>query len=209
MKSEDLITILAQAPRASPPIPLAAGAMVLVVGAALLITSTLGIRPDIATAITTPHLIFKMGFLATLLACAVALTRQAAKPAGRAPVAIAIYYSLWAVLAIAAVADFIVNPADAVASGILSRTGAFCVGFVFLYGLVAMGAMTCLVRQYAPTDLPAAGRLIGLTAAAAGALGYAIHCPMDNAAYILFAYGTPMLALTLLGRWVLPRFLAW
>lgn len=84
-----------------------------------------------------------------------------------------------------------------------------CLFFVSLYGFIGMAALTLLMRHYAPANEQKAGALIGFAAAMAGALGYSFHCPIDSPTFIATAYGLPTLAITLISRFAVPRFIRW
>lgn len=84
-----------------------------------------------------------------------------------------------------------------------------CLFFISVYGIIGTLFLTILMRQYAPADENRAGMLIGYAAATSCALGYSFHCPIDSPTFIATAYGLPVLALTLVARFMVPKFIRW
>lgn len=63
-------------------------------------------------------------------------------------------------------------------------------------------------------DLPPASErqaatATGFAAAAAGAVGYSLHCPIDSPTFVVVAYGLPMTWVTLASRLLITRLLRW
>jgi hypothetical protein len=152
---------------------------------------------------------FKTIFLGTAFILSLMMLRQSAYPITRRSVLPFLYGGLWAGLMIGAIYQIITTAFAGVMPQWQSTTGLTCVGFVFLYGLIGQIILIKIMQRFAPTDLASAGRNIALASAAAGAIGYSIHCNMDNPAYIIFAYGLPTLVLGLMGTYILPRFIRW
>jgi hypothetical protein len=82
-----------------------------------------------------------------------------------------------------------------------------CVTAILLGGTAAFVILTAAFRALAPTNLTLAGFLVGLGAAAAGAVAFALYCPEASATFLLTAYTPAMLIVALmsaaLGRWTL------
>lgn len=64
-------------------------------------------------------------------------------------------------------------------------------------------------RRLAPTNLPLAGLLAGLTSGSAAAVVYALFCPETTAAFLASWYTLGILGAGLSGRAVGPRLLRW
>lgn len=84
-----------------------------------------------------------------------------------------------------------------------------CVRSVVLASLPVFAGMLWAYRILAPTKLPLAGFLIGLSAGAAGAMAFALYCHEASAAFLLAAYTPAMLIPALIGAIAARRLLKW
>lgn len=93
------------------------------------------------------------------------------------------------------------GPADAAArrAMLFGTTYVDCVKSVFLASLPVFIALVWGYRALAPTRLPVAGFLIGLSAGAAGAVAFTLYCHETSAAFLAGAYTPAMLIPALLG----------
>lgn len=207
MRTEDLITLLAQTPPPKPPLRLGRAIAALVVAIALLTLALLGPRHDIAV---PPMSMLHKGILllSVVLAAASGVISQSVPVAhvswSKAPItAVGILFSaslLW---------EWSQVPAAAILHSFTLKNFPFCLGAVSLYGLGAGATLTWLMRFYAPAHTKAAATAIGFAAAAAGALGYSIHCPIDSPTFILIAYGLPIGWVTLAARSLVASYIRW
>ena len=207
MKTEDLITILSQT---QPPRPGFGFTPALALLCALSLTAiilTLGVRSDLMASMVNGEFWFKTGFLGATFILALLMVRETAYPVRKKSILPWLYAALWAGLAIGAGYE-IATQAGALLQW-RSATGLACSAFVLGYGLIGQILLVKIMRHFAPTNLAAAGSSIALAAAGAGAIGYSIHCDMDNPAYILLAYGVPTFILAFAGSKILPRFIRW
>ena len=209
MNTDELLTILAQTKPPRPAVTFGPALCLLVVISFVMILFSLGLRQDLDTSIQQSGLWIKTGFLSCLLGVSFIGLRQSAHPlAGKDDIRL-LYRGLWALLLTAGLYEMTQTPFTSLWHSWVSATGMTCVGFVLAYGMAAQIALVRVMRAFAPVDLTRAGQYIALAAAAAGALGYSIHCNMDNPAYVVVAYGLPTLLLGLSGRYILPAFLRW
>lgn len=209
MKTDDLMTVLSQVPPPRPPMRLWALALLLCAGAAALIAATLGVRPDFGAAMQTYGFWGKTLFLGGGLVMAVYGLCLASRPVRFKDWPMLLIGMSWGALLKVMAAELEYAPLDGIVESWFSATGWACFGFVLAYGAAAMILLARLMRHYAPADPRHAAAYIGFAAALAAATGYSIHCRMDNAAYIVFAYGAPILLLVLVARLALPKFLKW
>lgn len=84
-----------------------------------------------------------------------------------------------------------------------------CVRSVVLASLPVFAGLVWAYRILAPTRLPVAGFLIGLSAGAAGAMAFALYCHEASAAFLLAAYTPAMLVPALLGALAARPLLKW
>jgi len=209
MKTDELINILAQAPKPKKPISIFV-AVILFLGLCLLATSLLmGIRPDLSghwrdiTALYKTMLLF-------LNLCVVAWALDyAAQPFSERkinktwPVLLGILFFLSLVL------EWHYEAASQILHRLALPNFTVCLRTVTLYGTLGAIFLTWLMHYYAPADERKAATLTGFAAASIGALGYSIHCPIDSPTFILISYGLPILLITLCARFFALRFIRW
>lgn len=212
IETNDLIASLANrplaaaAPAAAPILlrSLAAGLPALV-----LLLAALGLRPDLAAAITAPHLFHKFLLPPAIAACAALGALRLMRPEARlgwlAPLLIALLMAgilpgLWRLAHL---------PPEAMAAAVMGQTAPQCL--VFLLGLAAVPVVTALsgLRAGASTRPGLSGGLAGLACAAIAASGYALHCPEDDPAFFAVWYMGALVLSTLAGLMLGRQRLAW
>jgi len=209
MKTEDLITILSQTEPPRPKLGFTPALALLCTLSLTTIILTMGVRSDLMDSMMNGGFWFKTGFLGTALVLSLLMLGQSAYPVQKKTILPYLYVGLWAGLMIGAVYQIATTAFAGILPQWRSTTGLVCIGFVLLYGLIGQIVLIKIMQAFAPANLEAAGRNIALASAAAGAIGYSIHCNMDNPAYIIFAYGLPTLILTVIGSKILPKFIRW
>ncbi|MDD9899520.1 MAG: NrsF family protein [Alphaproteobacteria bacterium] len=209
MKTDDLIHILSSATPPRPPMSLVAALVLLAVFSFALVFFWEGVRPDLLAGDISAGLLFKTGFLSAVFVVSLFRLRRCAGPrAYKAPVLDGLYMMLWVGLAAFVLLRAVTVPHDVLAS-MYSAESAVCLPYVTFYGVVGLAVLLRLMQHYAPADPQRAAGMSAAAAAAAGALGYMLHCPMDDPAHLLVAYGLPVLLLSFLGGRYAARFLRW
>ncbi|MEO8307469.1 MAG: DUF1109 domain-containing protein [Pseudomonadota bacterium] len=187
-------------------------AAALVIGAAaafVLLTSSLGLRADLSTAVATWTLWGKLLYAAALVAGGYVLCGQAARPAAHPrwriimvllPIGIAVIAALWrsAVLS-----------SGARTTEWLGATAAICPWLIGLLSLPCLLALCFVMRRAAPTRLRWAGFCAGLLAGAISMLVYALHCPETGLAFVASWYTLGMCLPAALGALMGPQLLRW
>jgi len=213
MRTDDLVTMLATGAGAAQPnqavrrYATAVGCGVL--GAALLMATLLGPRPDLAAAVLQPMFWVKLAFVACLAAASLLAALRLSRPGLRlawVPGALTA-----PVLAIWLLAAVVLARADAA-----QRAGLFfgdtwnsCPFLVALLSAPVFAAVVWAMKGLAPTRLRLAGAAAGLLAGAVGALVYSLHCPELGAPFIGVWYLLGMLIPTTTGALLGPRLLRW
>jgi hypothetical protein len=214
MKTNDFINALAQDHAAHPKLqPLswtfftavAAGFGVAAIAFAL----TLGIRPDVASAIQTWRYDFKFVVTLTLAVTSARLVWRLARPAAdprpaeRAVVAApllllgAVLYELWAV------------PSSSWLPRAIGSNSVACVLSITLLSIAPLGAAFFALRRGAPLRPGLAGAAAGLLASALAATLYAMHCPDDSPLFGAIWYTAAMALTAGLGAAAGQRYLRW
>jgi hypothetical protein len=213
MRTDDLVTMLATGAGAVAPnaagrryaAALGWGAL----GAALLMATLLGLRPDLAAAVLLPMFWVKLVFVACLAAFSLLAVLRLSRPGRRLawiPGALAA-----PVLAMWALAAFVLMRADPVqrAGLFFGDTWTTCPYLVALLSAPVFAAVLWATRGLAPTRLRLAGSAAGLLSGAVGALVYSLHCPELAAPFLGFWYLLGMLIPTAAGALLGPRLLRW
>jgi hypothetical protein len=212
MKTDDLITALAMdAQSVSRPIgrtlalAVAGGA----VGAAILFAVMLGMRPDVATAITSPRFLFKFVITLSLLASALGLIWNLARP-GAIPVGwLLAFAAVPALLAIASVVEMLTVPAADWGHRLMGSNAFMCVILIPMLSAIPFATLLLALRQGAPSHPMLAGAVAGLVAAGIGATLYGTHCPDDSPFFVATWYVIASAFMALLGGAIGERFLRW
>ena len=76
-------------------------------------------------------------------------------------------------------------------------------------GLLTMGALMLWLRRGAPSSPRRAGLLVGVASGAAGIFAVSLCCPENSLIHIGLWHGGTVVGMGLIGRFALPRFLAW
>ena len=178
-------------------------------GAMLALTLTLG-RPFLGTAeIGVADYGVKLAFTAALVLITARLLIPAGRPESRRTGAIGWIAAPVLLLAGLAAWGFGRTPVEARAAYVMGDTWATCLPSVIALSLPVFAAIVVAFRRLAPTDLPRAGTLAGLTAGATSAAVYALHCPETSPAFVLIWYGLGIATAGLIGRLLGPTLLRW
>ena len=213
MRTDDLVTMLATGAGAVQPnqaarryaAALGWGAL----GAALLMVTLLGPRPDLAAAILLPMFWVKIAFVASLTAAGLFATLRLSRPGLRlAWVPGMLTVPVIAIWLLAAVALMQADAAQR-AGLFFGKTSDSCPLLIAMLSVPAFVAVVWAMRGLAPTRLRLAGGAAGLLSGAVGALVYCLHCPESDAPFIAFWYPLGMLIPTAAGALLGPRLLRW
>ena len=213
MKTDELIHLLAadERPVSATAIEqrFAVAAAAGVAGAAVLMLSLFGLRPDLRATMALPMFWGKLVFAAALAAAGLMLLRRMARPGmaiGHAPLLLAAPPAvLWA----PALIVLSQAPAAERVPLILGSTWRSCPFNIAALSVPAFVAGFWALRGAAPTRLAWTGAGAGLLAGALGALVYALHCPEMAAPFLAVWYLAGMAIPTALGAMLGPRLLRW
>jgi hypothetical protein len=201
----DLAT-LAPPPAFSPAVTVLTMGGIVALGVALLLAA-IGVRSDLATAITEPMILAKSVLPVMLSATAMLFALQAARPGVTRPMLpLAVPVLLAGVLF---AWQAVQTPADALLPGIVGNTAVYCLLSITSLSFLPVAAAIALFRRGATTRPVWTGGLIGLAASAAVASGYALHCTEDSPLFFTVWYGLGIAICGCAGAWAGHRFLRW
>ena len=214
MKTHDLIGALAQDHEAHPvPQPLSrtflsamtAGFGIAVIAFAL----TLGIRPDVASAILTWRYDFKFVVTLTLAVTSARLVWRLARPAVDARSAEHALLAAPLLLCGAVLYELWVIPAGGWLPRAIGSNSVACVASITLLSIAPLAAAFYALRRGAPLNPGLAGAAAGLLASALAATLYAMHCPDDSPLFGAVWYTIAMTLVAVAGGAAGRRFLRW
>jgi hypothetical protein len=213
MKTDELIQSLSGDLAAVPPgavarrIALGVGAGALASVAVML--AWLGLRPDLAQAVSTPMFWMKFGYSAlTGLLLALVLSRLA-KPAARPGALVALAAAPFAVVAIMAMVRLSQAVPEARHHLLMGHTSSLCPWRILVIGAPVLAGAVWAVRGLAPTRLLLAGLVAGGCAGGLGAAVYAFACTETSAPFLAIWYTLGMALAAGLGAVAGSRLLRW
>ncbi len=173
------------------------------------VTIGMGLRSDMRHALGTMMFWTKLGYTGALMAVGAWAMDRLARPVGAARQRLA--WGLLPLLFIAAIAVWQIMAAPPFLRRLLvmGETAAFCPWLILLTAVPLFGALVWALRGLAPTRLARAGAVAGLTAGAAGAALYALHCPETGAPFVAIWYTLGIAGTGLVGRLTGPWLLRW
>ena len=181
------------------------------IGAALAFAGValgLGLRPDMARAMASRMFWMKLAYALALAVVGILCVERLARPAGRAGRAAWFAAPVLAIVAIAGM-QLSKTPHDAWRNLIMGGSAMVCPWLILLTALPVFAALIWALRGLAPTRPRLAGALAGLTAGAAGAGIYALHCSEVGAPFVAIWYSLGILVPCAVGALAGPRLLRW
>lgn len=94
-------------------------------------------------------------------------------------------------------------------TALIGSTWKTCLVAISGLSLPILGCIVWAFRRLAPTNLPLAGFLAGITSGSAAAVVYALFCPETTAAFLAAWYTLGILGAGLIGMFIGPRLLRW
>lgn len=211
MRTDELITLLAQgagpAPRAPAARRLAPGAVLGVAASALLAWRVWGWIPMPFYGEPAPW--FKLAYAGALALAAAWLAARLGRPLPRTAAPMRLLAAVLGVAALVGLAGWWQQAQASRVPALLGHSFAECPWNILGLSLPALGASLWALRGLAPTRPVAAGAAAGLLAGALGAVGYALACTEMALSFVAVWYTLGMLLTAGLGALLGPRVLRW
>jgi len=212
MKTDDLLeAIVADGARRPAPIPARlAGALALGgLAAGALLLASIGVRPDIGSALQTWRFVAKIAILLACLAAALWASAQLARPdADRRKVLAALLVPV-AALAAAVAWELATTSAETWQARAIGTNSRLCLTAVTLLAVAPLVLLLAALRAGAPRSPAIAGAVAGLLAGSVGAVLYGLHCFDDSPLFVALWYSPAIALVALAGALAGSRALRW
>jgi hypothetical protein len=213
VKTEDLIALLAHdaTPVRRPALPVRLGLVALAgaVAAFVILIPWLGIRPDLAVAVTGStywmKTLYTLGVGVAGFALAERLSRPGAK--GRIGWTLAGLFVI-AILTIA-VSQLMSTSPDQIRAVFMGSSWDKCPWRILVLSLPGLVVILWAMRRFAPTRPALAGAAAGLLAGGVGATVYGLHCQEVAAPFVALWYSLGMVLTAAVGAVAGSRLLRW
>lgn len=211
MKTNELISLLSE----DAPVRARLGRVItlaLVAGtaaSAIILMSTIGMRHDIASAIETVRVIFKICLTLTLAILACVIVFRIGRPGvSLRSGALALLIPLVALIAGIAIELMVLAPASWEPQ-MMGHNAAFCLMFIPLLAVAPLAGFMLALRNGAPESPALAGAAAGLASGGIAAALYAWHCVDDSPLFVATWYSIAIAAVTAIGAALGRRYLRW
>lgn len=212
MKTDDLIAALA-ADNAAVERPIAQtmlfATVLAVLAGAVVFFSMLSVRADLAAAVETPQVLFKLLASIALAIPAVLIVRKLGRPDASWEVARWSLLIAPVILAAGAAIEFAVLPPEARSAQLFGVKFWQCLALIPAIALLPLIVILYALKQGAPADPTVTGALAGLAAAGIAAALYATHCTNDSPLFVATWYSLASLAVGALGAALGRSYLRW
>lgn len=210
MKTDDFIAALAAdtLPRPRIAAQLARALSVALGVSALAFAYLWGMRPDIGAALASLA-VFKTLTPLVLLALGLVLALALAHPGQRSDAKAAMLAAVVLGLVVTLAVTVFQQGTPALANALATPTLFVCLTSIPALSVPILGAVLWALSYGAVLQPRYAGAVAGLTSGAAAAAIYSLYCDKDMVLFVVPAYGTAILAVTLVGTLIAPRVLRW
>lgn len=213
MKTDDLISMLAQDAAPPPAAPLGRRAMLGVLAgfavALVLYALALGPRPLLTMYMSDPVVLAKTVLPLLLFALALRLGLRASRPGVVAGRAARLIWIVPAVLAGLVIWALLTTPTGLMWQNWLGHSIPVCLPAITVLSLPIMGGLMTALRRGAPVDPQAAGALIGLASAGLATALYSTFCTEDSPLFYATWYTVGILCTAGLGAFAGGKWLRW
>lgn len=213
MKTVELITLLARdatpVKRGMLPARLILFALLGALAAFLILVPWLGIRPDLAEAVTGATFWMKAVYTFGLGVAGFALVERLSRPGAKGIVGW-ILAGFFAVVIIAiAVSQLMSTSPEQMRDALMGTTWDRCPWRILVLSVPGLAVILWTMRSFAPTRLALAGAAAGLLAGGIAATVYGLHCAETAAPFVALWYSLGVILSTMIGAIIGPRVLRW
>ncbi len=174
-----------------------------------IVVMPIGLRPDLAVAITGSMFWMKLAYTSAIGAIAVAAAALLFRPDTTPPRWLWLLAVPVAVFVAGTIREAVSMPASDFMAVWFGPSWPVCSALILALSLPVAAALTLVARRLAPTRLRATGATIGLASGGISAALYSLHCPEAGASFVLTWYTLGMIAPTVIGAFLGPHLLRW
>jgi hypothetical protein len=212
MRTDELINTLVADHAVQPrPKPVGHGLVMAIIGglaiSGALFALTLGVRPDIVSALGTWRFDLKLSVNLVLMIAATWVALRLSSPTTKPLSAMRPLLVPALLLLAAAMYELVTVPASAWPSRAMGVNGVMCLASIIFLSVLPLTATVYALRQGAPTSPAVMGAVGGLLAGALGATVFAMHCTNDSPLFVAIWYtlaiGLTAIVGLLVGQYVL------
>lgn len=211
MNTDDLIRAMSadttETPTPDRLLPLVLVGSVLLFG--LIFLASMGVRPDLAEALTLLPVLIKQTFPWVLSAAAFGLVLRLSRPGAPLGVWPYVIVAVAGVVALSVVVELFRLPVDAWGMAMAGKSAATCLVSIPIIAAPGAALSIRVLRRGAPTHPGWAGFATGLMAAGASAAVYAFYCNEDSPLFFGVWYVLAILAVSGITALAGSRFLRW
>lgn len=175
----------------------------------VLVTSCLGLRPDLAIAVTGSTFWMKFGYTLTVGLGALTVTARLARPDSKRLGALKFLLIPFALVAGIAAVELVRSPVPTWSTLWFGESWKLCPFLIFGLAVPIYLGLVVAFRRFAPSRLTATGGVAGLAAGGIAAAIYCLHCPEASALFVLTWYTLGMALAALGGALAGSRLLRW
>ena len=177
--------------------------------AAAIFFTTLGPRPDIATAAETPRFLFKFVVTIMLAVSAFGLVRVLSRPEETSRRAMLYLATVPALIIMAVIVELFLVPQDAWSAKLAGTNSVMCLTYIPLIGIGPLAMFLFALRHSAPAKPTLAGAVAGVLAGGIAATFYAAQCTDDSPLFVATWYTIAIAGLAIVGAVGAHRFARW
>lgn len=171
--------------------------------------TALGLRIDMAEALTLPVFWIKSAYNALIAWVAFYATYRLARPDGSQGPLFGLLAMIFVGMAVIAGIQLFSNSPETYKGLIIGTSALHCPLLIVGFALPILSGMLWVLRTSAPTDLTRTGLTAGIAAGAAGAWVYSWFCTENGMPFVLIWYSTGILLTAVLGAFAGSRLLRW
>ncbi len=214
MRMDELINALVADHAVQPrPKPVGRGLVLAIIGgvaiSSALFSLTLGVRPDILSALSTWRFDLKLSVNLVLVIAATWVALRLSSPT-TTPLSAMRALLVPALLLLGAVVyELVTIPAAAWPSRAMGVNGVMCLANIIFLSVLPLTVTIYALRQGAPTSPAVMGAMGGMIAGAVGASVFAIHCTNDSPLFVAIWYALAIGLIAMVGLVVGKHALRW
>ncbi len=213
MKTDELIALLAHdatpVKRGMLPLRFVMFALIGALAAFIILVPWLGIRPDLAEAVTGSTFWMKAIYTSGLGIAGFALVERLSRPGAKAAVGWALTCFFAIVIVAIAGSQLMATPPEQVRDAVMGTTWDRCPWRILVLSLPGLAMILLAMRGFAPTRLTLAGAAAGLLAGGVAATIYGLHCAETAAPFVALWYSLGIILSAIAGAVLGPRVLRW